>query len=430
MDTAQIVGIAVGLGAFAILLIIIFVKTNVVLCQPNELLILAGRQRREADGTKVGYRVIRGGRGFKMPFVESVARLPLTALPLDVRVGKAMCSGMIPVTVDGRANVKLAGRPEQGLDAAIERFLGKGPDAVIKSAQQAIEGSLRGVIGTVSPEEANAQRLDLADQVTERARDTLRQLGIVLDFFQIHDVSDEHGYLEAIGRKRNAEVKRDAQIAEATADAEARRVASEQKLTARTAEIGAESQIIAEENELEVKRARLSGEENQARQRAEVAAKIARTEEELQLYEKRIELSQKRHESDTVIPARAEREATQMRAEGKAARILEDGRATAQAVEQLRAQWPNEDTRELFLIQLLPTLLDKVTSVVSENLRVDKLTILDGGDGSGLPAYVKNLTNGAVTMLEQLSNATGVDLAKLAQGKNGGGAVVPKELDD
>jgi flotillin len=430
MDTAQIIGLSVGLGAFAILLTVIFIKTNVVLCHPNELLILSGKQQKKADGSLVGYRVIRGGRGFKKPFVESVARLPLTAMPLDVRVGKAMCAGMIPVSVDGRANVKLAGNDEDGLDAAIERFLGKGPDAVIKSAQQAIEGSLRGVLGTVSPEQANAQRLDLADQVTERARQTLRQLGIVLDYFQIHDVSDEQGYLEAIGRKRNAEVKRDAQVAEAMADAEARQVESEQKLAARTAEISAESKIIEDENEFEIKRARLGGEKHQARERAMVSSKLARTEEELKLFQKQVEVSEKRVEAETVVPARAEREAALMRAEGKAARILEDGRATAQALEQLRAQWPDEDTRELFLIQLLPTLLDKVTSVVSDNLRIDKLTILDGGDGAGVPAYIKNLTNGAVTMLEQLRNATGVDLAKLAQGKGGGGSVVPKELDE
>ena len=111
MDEAQIIGIAIGIGAFAVLIIIIFLKSNIVLCQPNEVLILAGKQRRQEDGSVIGYRVIRGGRGFKLPFVESVARLPLTTVPLDVRVAKAMCSGMIPVTVEGRANVKLAGRP-------------------------------------------------------------------------------------------------------------------------------------------------------------------------------------------------------------------------------------------------------------------------------------------------------------------------------
>jgi hypothetical protein len=83
------------------------------------------------------------------------------------------------------------------------------------------------------------------------------------------------------------------------------------------------------------------------------------------------------------------------------------------------------------MIQMLPELVDKVTRVVADNLRVDKLTILDGGSGEGLPNYVKNLTNGAVVMMEQMRNATGVDLAKLADGGSGDApGAVPKELDD
>ncbi len=429
MDHAQLVGIGIGVGSFAILLLVTFLKTNVILCQPNELLIVAGRQRRQKDGTEVGYRVIRGGRGFKMPILESVARLPLTTIPLSIRVEKAMCAGMIPVTVEGRANVKLAGRPEQGMDAAIERFLGKGPDAVTKTAQQAIEGVLRGVIATASPDAANTNRLDLARRVTEQARIDLSGLGIVLDFFQIQDLSDEQGYLEAIGRKRNAEVLRDAQVAESRADAEARAVSADQKKVARDAEIRAEVAILAEEHQLEVRRAELEAKTNQARSRAAAAGEIARTEEEIVLERSRAELCERRQEADTVIPARAQREAKRLAAEGSAARILEDGRATAEAIERMRSQWPDGDTRDLFLIQLLPTLLDKVTRVVSENLRIDKLTILDGGDGQGLPNYVKNLTNGAIVMLEQMKNATGIDLASLGSAsKSKSAADLPKDL--
>jgi hypothetical protein len=80
------------------------------------------------------------------------------------------------------------------------------------------------------------------------------------------------------------------------------------------------------------------------------------------------------------------------------------------------------------MIRMFPELLDKVTRVVADNLRVEKLTILDGGDG--LPTHVKNLTKSAVVMLEQMKNATGVDLAKLAGKTNGAAnADIPKELD-
>jgi flotillin len=429
MDQAQIIGIAIGLGGLALLALIVFIKSNMVICQPNEIVILSGRKRRQEDGSVAGYRVIRGGRGFKWPFVESVARLSLTTLPIEVHLPKALCAGMIPVTIEGRANVKLAGRSEEGLENAVERFLGKGPEAVTRTAQQTIEGALRGVIAAVSPEEANAQRLQLAKDVTETARENLNRLGIVLDFFQIQSISDDQGYLEAIGRKKNAEVRRDAQIAEAQAGAEARQVAAEQHRIGREAEIESERTIIKRENTLAVERADLAAESNRAEERSKVAGDIARTEERIALESKKVELSGKKQEAETVIPARAAREASVLKAEGKAARILEDGKATAEAIELMRAQWQDGDTQELFMIRMLPELLDKVTSVVSDNLRVDKLTILDGGDGSGIPSYVNNLTGSAIAMLEQLKNATGIDVEKLAQGTTRDvSADVPKEL--
>ena len=152
METPQIVGIALGLGSLGLMLIIIFFKANIVLCQPNELVVIAGRRRKRADGSRVGYRVLRGGRGFKLPLVESVARLPLTSLPVELFIEKVMSRGMIPVTLEAKATVKLAGREADGMDEAIERFLGRGPDPVAKTAKQALDGALRGVVATMTPE--------------------------------------------------------------------------------------------------------------------------------------------------------------------------------------------------------------------------------------------------------------------------------------
>jgi flotillin len=429
MESAQLIGIAVFVGIIAVLAIIVFIKTNIVLCQPNELVVLAGKQRTLEDGTEIGYRVIRGGRGFKWPMLESVARLSLNTIPIDLTLPRAMCSGMIPVHIEGRASVKLAGRAEQGMDAAVERFLGKGAEAVTKTAKQALEGALRGVIATMTPEEANANRLKLAGQATEKARSDLQQLGIVLDFLQVQEIKDDEGYLQAIGRKQNASVQRDARIAEATADADARKVAAEQKRIGREAEIAADLEVIEKENALEVKTATLSAAANQARERAKVAGAIARVDEEIGLQSQRVTLNEKQQEADVIVPARAERGAKLLAAEADAARILENGRATAAAIEQMRSQWQDGETRELFLIRLLPELTDMVTRVVADNLRVDRLTILDGGDGEGLPNLVKNLSNSAVTMLEQIKNATGIDITELAKSaEKKQGSAIPKDL--
>lgn len=428
MDQAQLIGIALGLGMLAVFLIIVFIKSSMVICQPNEVVILAGRKRKLADGTTVGYRIIRGGRGFKRPFVESVKRLPLTTRTVDIHLSEVLCAGMIPVSIEGRANVKLAGRAEEGLESAIERFLGKGTEAVDHTAKQVLEGSLRGIVAAVSPEEANIRRLEIAGQVATRAREDLGQLGIVLDFFQIHSITDDQGYLEAIGRKRNAEVIRDARIAEAEADADARQVAAEQLRLGREAEIASEIVVIQRENELAVQRADLAARANTAEGKAAVAGEIAQENKRVELESKRAEVSFHREQADTVVPAAARQEALMLEAEGKASRILHNGRAMSEAVELMQQQVKGGASNDLFLIQMLPGLLDKVTRVMADNLRVDKLTILDSGDGEGLPNYVRNLSKSAIVMLEQVENATGIDVARLAKGGGDGAADLPKEL--
>jgi flotillin len=193
---------------------------------------------------------------------------------------------MIPVVIEAKAMVKMAGREADGMDEAIERFLGKGADAVTKTAKQALDGALRGVVATMTPEKANADRLELARQAADNARTDLRRLGIVLDFLQIQEVSDEHGHLEAIGRKQTAAVQRDALIAEATADAEAKTVAAEQHRVGREAEIQAETVIMTQENALAVQRADREADTNQAQERSRVAGDIARVTEEAQLQAK------------------------------------------------------------------------------------------------------------------------------------------------
>lgn len=428
----QTVGIAIGVGIAAIMLAIVFIKANLVICQPNEVVIISGRHRKLADGTEVGYRIIKGGRGFKIPIIESVRRLSLGIMPIEIRITKALTNGIIPINIDGRANVKIAGSEKDGLSNAIERFLGKNLNEVAQVAKETIEGSLRGVLATVSPEEANSRRLELAEQVAQQARTDLHKLGLVLDFVKIQNISDDQGYLDAIGRKKNAEVLKNAKIAEATAEAEARMVAADQKRKGSVAEAEADLVIADAENKLKVHRATLAGETNRAEQRAKVAADIARAEEEMHLEDFRIVRNRKRHEADTVIPAEAERTASELRARGEAAKILEDGKATAEAVRLMQAQWKDGNTRDLFLIQMLPELLDKVTRVIADNLHIEKLTVLDSGTGNGLPTHVKNLTSSAIVMLEQLKNATGLDVTGLLQGmvqkQGNGGSDIPKEL--
>jgi len=410
-------GFWIAIVIIACLIILAFTKANLRVCHPNEILVFSGKQRRLKDGTVVGYRIIKGGRGFKIPIIESVSQLPLTTIPIDLELSGALTNGVIPINIQAMANVKIAGSEEEGLSNALERFLGKNIDDVSKVAKENIEGSLRGVLATLTPEEANTNRLEFAEKVAQDARNDLKMLGLVLDTFKIKHISDDQGYLEAVGRRKNAEVRRDARITEANAEAEARLVAAEAKKKGNVAEAVADMSIVDAENELRVKKADLAAVANRAEAKSKVASDIARIGEEQKLEKQRVEMNKSKYEADVIIPARAEKEAKELKAIGEAARIAENGRATAEAVRVLREQWEKEDTRELFLIQQLPDILDKVTKVLADNLSIEKVTIVDSGDGQGMPGYIKGVTGSIVAVFEQIKNATGLDIPDLLRAK-------------
>lgn len=409
------VGIWIAVAVIIILTLLAFFKTNLYICQPNEILVFAGRKRKDEDGKSIGYRVVKGGRGLKIPIIESVSSIPLTTIPIDIVLHGALTNGVIPIDIEAMANVKIAGSESEGLSNALERFLGKNVNEISQIAKENLEGSLRGVLATLTPEEANSQRLSFSKQVVEEARKDLRNLGLVLDTFKIKHISDKEGYLEAIGRKKNAEVVRDARIVEATAEAEARSVSAEAKRKGRVAEHEADISIVEAENKLRIRRADLASEAHVFEAKADLSGEIARVQEEEKREEHRIAMNRKKYLADVIIPAQAEKEALELKAQGKAAKIVENGKAMAEAVNSMHKEWQKEENRELFLIQQLPDILDKVTRVVADNLTVEKVTIVDNGTGNGIPTYINGLTGSIVSIFEQVKNATGLDIPDILQ---------------
>ena len=195
-------------------------------------------------------------------------------------------------------------------------------------------------------------------------------------------------------------------------------MAAEAKKKGSVSESEAEMNIVQAENKLQILRAELAAETNRAEAKAHVARKISEVEEEEKLETLRVEMNKSKYQAEVVVPAEAHKEAKVLGAMGEAASIVEDGKATAEAVRLMREQWEKEDTRELFLIQQLPDILDKITSVVSENLSVDKVTIVDSGNGNGMPTYVKGVTGSIVAIMEQVKNATGLDIADILRSKS------------
>ncbi len=412
------ISLGILIAALVVMIVVAFIKTNLKICEPNEVMIFSGRRYKYKDTVR-GYRVIKGGRALKIPFVETVSRMSLNAIPIDMDIQGALTKGIIPVHIKAMANVKIAGTEEQGLGNAIERFLGKGPQVIVSVAKEIIEGTIRGVIATMMPEEANANRLAFSQQVAKEARADLERMGLILDTFKVQKIEDDKGYLEAIARKKNAEVQRDARIVEAQAHAEASTRESEARKLAEIAEIEARKSVVEAERGFRVQQADWTAHANRAEERAKLAGEISRMEHMKELEEKRAEANKLKYEAEVVIPAQAEKEALINRAMGQAAFTFEEGKAKAEALRLLREQWERQDSKDLFMIQLLPELVEKVTKVIASNLTIEKLTVLDGGDGGGVPHLVGSLAGSVHSFLEQIKTLVGLDVAKVIEGAKG-----------
>ena len=116
---AAIVLTLVGLAAA-----IALIKTSLRICKPNEMLIISGRQYKQASGKSVGYRVVFGGRAFVIPILERVEKMDMTTMPIPVEVSNSYARGGTPLNIQAIANVKVSNQP--GIAGnAIERFLGR-----------------------------------------------------------------------------------------------------------------------------------------------------------------------------------------------------------------------------------------------------------------------------------------------------------------
>ncbi|WAS92280.1 flotillin family protein [Nannocystis punicea] len=397
-----------GIVAIFVVALTLLIKNVFYVCQPNEVLIFSGRKRKTEDGKLFGYKIIRGGRAIRIPLFETVDRMDLTNMIIEVQVKNAYSRGGIPLNIQGVANIKVPGE-EPLLNNTVERFLGRSRDSIMKTARETLEGNLRGVLATMTPEQVNTDKETFAQRLAAEAEHDLNKLGLVLDTLKIQNVSDEVGYLDAMGRQRAAAIRRDALIAEAVSQAQA----TEQRWTnTRNAELTtleAQTQIALKENERRIADAQTRRAALIAQQQGEVEALIAQARAEVGMQDARIEQVRRQLQADILAPADAARRKAEEDAKGHAARIIEQGRATAQVLAQIAATYNKGGAaaRDVLLMQKLVPLFHSLAGTIGE-LKIDRLTILPKGTGTeGQPLGAR-----LVDASEQIKAATGIDVPK------------------
>jgi flotillin len=218
---------------------------------PNQVLVISGKKRTmvESDGTtrEVGFRIVKGGGRFVWPIFEKVDILSLELLTIDVQTPEVYTSKGVPVKVDGVAQIKVKG-DDISIATAAEQFLSKNVDDIKNIAMQTLEGHLRAILGTMTVEEIYQNRDAFASKVQEVAAGDMANMGLTIVSFTIRDIRDTQGYLDALGKPRIAQVKRDAVIAQAEADRDS------QIRSAQAKQAGQEAQFVADTKIAEAQR--------------------------------------------------------------------------------------------------------------------------------------------------------------------------------
>lgn len=389
-------------------LMLVIAKRFLFICEPNEVLIFSGL--RTGDGA--GYRSVKGGRAWRYPLIEKVDRLDLTNMIIELTVQGAYSKGGIPLNVQGVANVKIAGH-HPVLGNAVERLLGKPRADVIRIAKEVLEGNLRGVLSRLTPEEVNEDKLAFAEKLLDEAEPDLARLGLVLDTMKIQNVHDDRGYLDSIGRRQTAELLKRSRVAEANAVSASAIKSAENRRRARLKALEAKTNVFEAETERRLADAETLQEALVAEARGKVAALIAREEAAIGAETQRVEKVRLQLQAEVIEPAKAEMTAGISTAQGRAATILEEGRATDQVLRQMITVWKSAgpDARDIFLMQKFQVLLATLTDSISQ-VRVDRVTMLPSGQSQGTATQ-------AVRLVEELKAGLGVDLPQILEDFSG-----------
>jgi flotillin len=424
-DGLLVTSIPIALSIFGAIGTVWFLNSFLCICKPNEVVIICGRKRRAKDGQEVGYRVLSGGRSIRIPIIETIKRMDVTTMPIRVEIRNAYSKGGTPINIQAIANVKISSNPDV-VGNAIERFLDRDRSEIIRVAQETLEGNLRGVVATLTPEQVNEDRLQFAERIASGVSSDLMKLGLEIDTLKIQNVSDDVDYLNSLSRERIAQIIRDAEIAESNAISEAEQIEAECEEKAEVAKTQDRIIILEQENDLRKVKAKL---EQQAKTEEEItiaAAKEKRAKVEQKLQAIRAELERLRLEADEVLPAQAQKQAQELRARGQASIFEENAKAAALVTEILSQVWQEtgKDASEIFLIQQLETVLKEAVQIPGR-LHLDNVNVIDNGNGKSVSTLVKVYPEIVGQFLESVKQTLGIDVVGTLTSKDENGHQLP-----
>ncbi|WP_300645209.1 flotillin family protein [Nocardioides sp.] len=302
-----------------LVLLVLLVTSRYKVAGPNEAFIVTGRKGKAVINPETGelttdlsgQKVILGGGTFVIPFVQKLGTLDLSSRRISVQIRGAVSGQGIKLNVEGVAIVKVGGNADQ-VRLAAQRFLAQQQD-VEPFTQEVLAGALRSIVGGLTVEQIIRDRAAFAQRVADESENSLTGQGLILDTFQIQDVTDDGTYLADLGRPEAARVAQEARIAEANA-----RQAAEQ------AQIAAEQEIAVAQRVLALKQAEIKAETDAASAQAAAAGPLAQADrdqailtEQEKVAVRQAALTERQLETEVRKPADAERYRVEQEAEAR-----------------------------------------------------------------------------------------------------------------
>lgn len=443
-----------------LMLLIVFVSKYQT-AKPDEALIISGSYL----GSKNVH--VDGGGAFVLPVFQRSNRISLLSSKLDVSTPEVYTEQGVPVMCDGTSIIKIGSSVEE-IATAAEQFLGKTTEELENEAREVLEGHLRSILGSMTVEEIYQNRDKFSQSVQEVASVDLAKMGLVIVSFTIKEVRDKNGYLDSLGKPRIAQVKRDADIAEAEALKETRIKKAEAEKESQQAELQRQTEIAEASKEKELKLALYKQEQDIAKAKAdqaynlesaraqqhvveqEMEVKVVERQKQIELEEKEITRREKQYDSEVKKKADADRYAreqealaqkarevaeaeaerfkvealaeaeankTRLTGQAQAEAILARGAAEAEAKQKIADAFKEYGEAAVLsmVMEMLPQLMKEAAQPLGN---IDKISVVDtgaGGENSGANRITNYATNLLAGTQETLKETTGLDVKELIE---------------
>ena len=452
--TAPILAVAFAVMFFISLVI---VMTRYKRCPSDKILVVYGRIGSE-KGEHRPAKCLHGGGAFIIPVIQDFQFLDLTPMPINIDLQNALSKQNLRVNTPSTFTVAVSTSPAVMGNAA-ERLLGLPRKEIESLARDIIFGQMRVVIASMMIEEINTDREKLIQNILEGVEVEISKVGLHLINVNIHDITDESGYIDALGQEAAARAINEAKVAVAQKERDGAVGHAEAQMEQRVQVAAADAKAVDGENEAQIEVAESNSKRREqvaeSNRKAVAAEQVKKAEAQKETYaaEKEAEIVRAERQkatqlADVIVPANISKEETVIAAQATAEIERTEKRGEADGILLLRtaeadglrlnmeaeaaglqailnkkaegfknlvaAAGDSPDQASLLLVtEQLPKLVEEQVKIFS-NIDFGKIVVWDsGGNSSGSHGATANFLRGligALPAVHDLAKAAGLDL--------------------